>query len=147
MLTWFQICNEICDAIWWRSYQISSPGVDRSPLGRLACTVWRKKDVCSPWAGTTAAGALVGDTTRGMACLMLKCHTVCARPTILISNIVKRLGMYVLPACNVLSECLCAQLPAPFALVCFLTIILIHGRFHGLFLDLLCGSQDRITHW
>lgn len=52
-----------------------------------------KKDVCSPWAGTIAAGALVGDTTRGMACLMLKCHTVCARPTILIPNIVKRLDV------------------------------------------------------
>lgn len=69
-----------------------------------------------------------GDTTRGMACLMLKCHSLCPSYNINLQHRQETWCMFYLPVMFSVSVCVCTHLPVPFALVFFLTIIFINGH-------------------
>lgn len=47
------------------------------------------------WAGRMSAGTVLNDATGRVAYSMLKCHTVCAHPVILICCTPTGTGMYV----------------------------------------------------
>lgn len=151
MLTWFKTCNEICDAIWWRSSQISTPGVDGSPLGRLACIVWNKKiktrvphglaDFCGHYGRWyyQRDGVFEVEMSHGLLpSYNINLQWIQGTPSMLQLTY------------NILSECVCAHthLPATFVLLLsFLSWCPLMDVSRGFSWVSCYGSRYGITHW
>lgn len=61
MLTWFKMCNDICNAIWWWNYHISTHCIDWSSWQRAVCIV-KGERLVHLRAGTISARTVWNDS-------------------------------------------------------------------------------------